>query len=116
MRNVDFKKLMLVSSVSVLVSFGLAACDKDKDDKTSKAASETTAPITSSEADKSMIDDAKDEAMKAAEGAMGAAEEEAKKAMDDATKDVKEDAEKAAEDLMDAAKKKAEEAKPKIPD
>ena len=110
MTIIELKKIILVSSVSVMAAFGLSACGDDDKAKAPAAVEETTGGGAGE------AHDAMDAAKEKAGEVMDAVEEKAGDMMDEA--------EEKAGDMMDEAKEKAEEEakkaeealKSKIPD
>ena len=82
----EVKKILLVSSVSVMALFGLSACNDDK----------TSAPVA--------VEETAEEVSTTAPSAVDEATEQAKEKAGEVVEEVKEKA----EDALDEAKKKAE--------
>ncbi|MCF6216786.1 MAG: hypothetical protein L3J58_11525 [Emcibacter sp.] len=102
MTYIDLKKVLLVTSVSMVATFGLSACGDDK--AAAPAAVEKPADDAATEAPTAM-----DNATEQAGEMVEEAKEKAKEMVDDAKAKADEAAAKAKQDAIDAAKKKAEE-------
>jgi len=101
----ELKKILLISSVSIVAAFGLSACGGEEDKaKAPAAAMEKSTSDASSEAATTM-DAAKDKAEEVVEEV----KEKAGEMVDEAKVKAEEAAAKAKQDAIDAAKEKAEE-------